>query len=454
MKNSGNMVFGRFNRLLILLVLLLAITSLAIFWVYFTFHAWITAFNLCFLWLLFVGLLIYHVQRVNRNLTRFFQALRNQDSSVGYTKENTDPGFRDLYEQMDLVFKDLGKLKSEKEREFNFFSAIIDHSDVGLIVYDEQGEIVLLNRAAKSLLNIAKSSSIQSLDQNSIKVGEIIRSLTPGKSVLLRINHDNEVVRLSVRSRKIILSDRKLNLVSLQNIRQELEQNEVASWQKLIRVLVHEITNSVSPITLTASGIIQLMESSERPNEDKLESILSGLYAIRKRSKGMAAFVESYRQLTRIPTPDFSFAEVQELFDNLGRLMKDDLAKKHIDLRVKMAPKEISLWCDEQLVEQILINLLRNASEALTDSGDPAITLSCVNIQNGVLISVTDNGPGIEPDLMESIFMPFFSTKAEGSGIGLSISRQLMNLHNGRISVQSKPGKTSFNLYFPLQNQS
>jgi two-component system, NtrC family, nitrogen regulation sensor histidine kinase NtrY len=448
------MVFGRSNRILITLILLLAITSLAIFWVYFTFHAWITVFNLSVLWLLFVGLIIYHIQRVNRNLTRFFQALRNQDSSVGYTRDITDSGFSELYEQMDLVFKDLGNLKSEKERDFNFFSAIIDHSDVGMIVYDEMGEIILLNNAAKSLLNISRINNLNALIPNGQRLGEIIHNLNPGKSVLVSINHDNELLQLSMRSRKIVLADRKLNLVSLQNIRQELEQNEASSWQKLIRVLVHEITNSVSPITLTASGIIQLLESSEKPDDVKKENILSGLYAIRKRSKGMAAFVESYRQLTRIPTPNFTSVEVQQLFDNLGRLMHDELIKQHIELKFKIAPKEINLWCDEQLVEQILINLLRNASEALVGKEAAEITISCVHLQNAILLTVTDNGPGIEPELMESIFIPFFSTKADGSGIGLSISRQIMTLHCGRISVQSKPGKTSFSLYFPLQNKN
>ena len=446
------MVFGRYNRTLILLVLLLAITSLCIFWVYFTFHAWITTFNLCIMWVLLVSILIYQVNRVNRNLARFFQAMRNQDSSLGYTRENVDPVFRELYEQMDLVFKDLGKLKNEKDREFNFFSAIFNNADVGLLVYDEQGKIIMLNRTAESLIGITKSSGLQNLNQQGTHLMETIRSVYPGERVLLKIDRNDELVQLSVRSRMIILPDRKLNLISLQNIRQELEQNEAESWQKLIRVLVHEITNSVSPITLTASGIILMMESQENPGKDKVKEIVSGLYAIRKRSKGMASFVESYRQLAKIPEPNFSFVEVQQLFDNLERLMKDELIKKGIDLRVKIAPREISLWCDEQLVEQILINLLRNAEEALADVNDATIMLSCVYIQDAVLMTMTDNGKGIKSDLIGSIFIPFFTTKEEGSGIGLSISRQLMNLHKGRISVQSKPGKTIFSLYFPLKN--
>lgn len=452
MKRLENMVFGRFNRILILLVLLLSLTSLGIFWVYFTFHAWITVFNLCILWVLLIGVLIYHVNRVNRNLSHFFQAMRNQDSSFGYNKQTADPVFRDLFEQMDLIFKDLGKLKNEKDREFNFFSAIFNNADVGLFVYDEQGRILMVNRAAESLAGITKSSGPQSNSQQAGQLMETIRSIRPGEKSLLKISLNNEIMQLSVRSRLIAMPDRKFNLVSLQNIRQELEQNEADSWQKLIRVLVHEITNSVSPITLTASGIIQMMESIEKPDKEKMEDILSGLYAIRKRSKGMASFVESYRQLTKVPTPDFRIIEVQQLFDNLKRLMKDELTEKHIDLTVKIAPREINLWCDERLVEQILINLLRNASEALTDTLDATIILSSVYIQDGVLITVTDNGTGIKAEVMESIFIPFFSTKEEGSGIGLSISRQLMNVHRGRISVQSKPGKTTFNLYFPMKN--
>jgi two-component system, NtrC family, nitrogen regulation sensor histidine kinase NtrY len=445
------MASGRYNRSLLFPVVLLAITSLSIFWVYFAFHAWITVFNLCLVWLLLVGLLLFRVQRVNRDITRFFQALHDRDSSLAYTKDNADPVFRDLYEQMNLVLKNLGTIKSEKDKEFNFFSAIFNHADVGLMVYDDAGEIVMANNTARLLIGIRGNATGNGLNQSGPSVSEQIKAVQPGEKALIRIDKGSEVVQLSIRSRKIILPDRKLNLVSLQNIRQELELIEIESWQKLIRVLVHEITNSVSPITLTASGILQILELQDKPSREQMEGIISGLQAIRKRSKGMAAFVESYRQLTRIPTPNFNRVAVQQMFDNLGRLMKDELDRRGIEFRVIIAPREITVWCDEQLVEQVLINLLRNASESLAGIEQGVIMLTCVQEHDAVLMSVTDNGQGISPDLLESIFIPFFSTKPEGSGIGLSISRQLMNLHKGRISVQSKPGKTSFNLHFPVQ---
>jgi nitrogen fixation/metabolism regulation signal transduction histidine kinase len=447
------MVFGRYNIQIVLLALLLAAISLCIGWVYFDLHAWITLVNLSLLWIVVLALLLYKVRRVNRDLARFFQAIRDRESSMGFTISNTDPVFTELYEQMNSVFIEQGRIKREKEQEYIFFSAVFNHADVGLIVYDKKGEISLINRAARNLLGVAELKSIHSLQLPDTSNPDFPAGMRAGERALVKIRRNSETIHLSVRSRQINIPEKELTLLSLQNIKQELELNEVESWQKLIRVFIHEIMNSVSPITLTAAAIIQMLETNnsnkEATSPQQLESIISGLDAIRKRSRGMAAFMDSYRQLTRIPTPDFDWIRIGQLFGVIERLMKDEFMKNGIGFDIKIAPPDIRLWGDEKLVEQILINLLRNAMEALVKTDNAQIILTCVSQYENTIITVHDNGPGIDTESGENIFVPFYTTKHEGTGLGLSISRQIMNLHKGNIAVQSLPGNTVFQLNFP-----
>jgi two-component system, NtrC family, nitrogen regulation sensor histidine kinase NtrY len=448
------MVFGRYSRLLTALAVLLAINSLAIAWIYYQFQAWVTLINLSILWLILLGVLLYQLRRVNRDLARFFQAVGDQDSTIGYNTATGDPLFKDLYEKMNKVIQEFSRIRSEKEQEYNFFSAIFNHADIGLMAYDERGDVQMINRAAKRLLGVTGLSHIDSTGMPEISGIGSLSKISPGERALLKIQRNEDTIQLSVRSRQIIMPGREFTLLSLQNIRQELEMNEVESWQKLIRVFIHEIMNSVSPITFTAAGIIQMLENSGSEetvnNRDLTANILSGLYAIRKRSKGMSAFMDSYRQLTGIPTPDFTWVSVGNLFDLIQRLMDDELSKKGIDFRMRFAPRDIKVWADEKLTEQVLINLLRNAVDALAGSVKPTIIMTCVSQQNHVVIAVNDNGTGMDAHTLENIFVPFFTTKTEGSGIGLSISRQIMNLHKGSITVQSQPGSTTFQLSFPI----
>ena len=436
-----------------ILVILLAIASLGLGWLYFHVHAWITLFNLFLVWLVLVGLILYQVRRINREVSLFFQSIRNQDSTRGYNLSKSDPLFRDMHRQMNIILEDLGKIRSEKEQDYLFFRTVFDHADVGLLVYDEDGAISLINRSACVLLGTPKPGNINAINLPGKDGLSFPGNIRPGERTMIKLTRDKEIIQLSVRSRQIKVSGKNLTLLSVQNIRQELEQHEVESWQRLIRVFIHEIMNSVSPITLTSSGIIGLMEAEDAngrlPDAQQHVEILSGLKAIRKRSKGISTFMNSYRQLTRIPTPDFAWVEVKQLSETIGRLMKDDFQRMGIAFEIMLSPRETRLWCDEKLVEQVLINLLRNATEAMVNTPAPAIALSCVSLQEWVEMRVKDNGPGIDPGIQENIFVPFFSTKAEGTGIGLSLSRQIMTLHGGRIAVHSVPGETSFVLNFP-----
>jgi nitrogen fixation/metabolism regulation signal transduction histidine kinase len=421
-------------------MILLALVSLLLGWLAFGLHAWITFYNVLVVWILLAVVLFYQIRKVNRDVSRFFEVINDQDAIQHFDLSKSDPVFIDLHRQMNQVIMKFARLRNEKERDYQFFRTIFDHADAGLLVHDEKGRILLINKAANLLLGTSNPAELTEI--------VIPGNLKPGVRKLVRINNNGDRIHLSLRSRRIKSAGKQLTLISLQNIRQELEQQEVESWQKLIRVFIHEIMNSVSPITLTASGILAIMEKSDLlPDQDK-DEILEGLRAIRKRSKGIAAFMDSYRQLSRTPVPEFSEVPVARLTENVGQLMMKDFQSRNINFTINITPKETRIWCDEKLIEHVLINLLKNASDVLVNTTSPEIRLSCVTLLNRVELSVQDNGPGIDPEILENIFVPFFTTKPDGTGIGLSLSRQIMNLHGGNIFVNSKKGNTVFTLNF------
>jgi len=452
MKKSGSISFGRYSRILIFLVVSLALVSITLGWLFFRVHAWITFANVLLLWAILLVLILYQVRKVNRDLARFFHFIVSGESTEGFNLTKSDPIFRDLHRQMNDIVKNLGTVRMEKERDFLFFKAIFDNADIGLLAYDEAGNITLINQSARLLLGITGRESSNLIFGKSAE--SLVKEIKSGKNEILKHTRNGEMVQLSVRSQSLRISGKEITLLSVQNIRQELEQHEIESWQKLIRVFIHEIMNSVSPITLTASGIIGLLEKGNNNQRDKNQQsdILEGLRAIRKRSKGISAFMESYRQLSKTPVPEFKWVQAGKLAESVGQLIQKEFQEKNINFSVNLSQKEIKVWCDERLVEHVIINLIKNAVEALGDTINPEIKLSCVSLLNTKEIMVQDNGPGIPPEILESIFVPFFTTKTEGTGIGLSLSRQIMNLHGGSIFVNSKKGETIFTLSFPVVN--
>lgn len=440
MKNSENIILSKYGLVLALLIALLAGLSLLLGWLAFGLRAWVTFYNVLIVWIIVVVLIFYHTGKIKRDVYRFFGIFQAQDTVQRFDKERSDRFFRNLYSRMNGIIENLADIKTEKEKDNLFFRAVIDHADTGLMVYDETGRILLMNKAAGELLGKWKPEHIADT--------AIPEALKPGKKNLLKLERNGDVIHLSLRS-TIIRSDLgNITLVSLQNIRQELEQNEVESWQKLIRVFIHEIMNSVSPITLTSTAILGILEKED--NNNPSPDIIEGLKAIRNRSRGISAFMDAYRRLSSTPVPDFRDVRAEKMINNVIGLMSADLQNRGIDVSVHIVPKDILIRCDEKLVEQVLINLIRNSAEALAGATTPGIRISCIILQGRIEIQVQDNGPGIDAETMGNIFVPFFSTKAEGTGIGLSLSRQIMNLHGGSIFVNSRKGNTVFTLSFSL----
>ncbi len=415
----------------------------------------VARFTFIVIWILLIISLITYVTHTNRTLKAFFDSLRYID-----TVKNSKGKGRS-FEELDKLYQEIAgiihQVELEREIDRQYFRYLVDHAGAGIISFSEAGDIEIINQAARKLLKINRLKNISDLGALSPELPVIMNTLKPGHQKLLKMNVDNEIVGLSLRLAEYRISGRKIRLVSLQNIRNELEDEELDAWQKLIRVLTHEIMNSITPVNSLTNTIIRMLESDGRPkrrdevDDGILANALEGLHSIEKRNKGLIGFVQSYRSLTRIQKPMFTRVDIESMFMNIGRLVKEELESARIHLFIVTEPSGLSVEADEKLLEQVMINLINNSRHALSEAAHPEIQLSAKTDHDLVIIEVRDNGSGIPADIIGNIFIPFFTTRAEGSGIGLSLSRQIMRLHGGNISVKSQPGvETVFTLKLPV----
>lgn len=348
--------------------------------------------------------------------------------------------------------------KIENERTSNFLQSVVDHVDIGLLSFDTNGSIGIYNRAAKRYLNVQQLWQLSSLKTMDDEMFKIITAIKPGQEILHKMKIDNLLQSILLKGTELKYESNVIKLVSFQDITSELDKKELDSWKRLIRVLTHEIMNSISPITSLATVISGYFKKRDEENPVPLEKIdhqivsktLSGLNTIEETGKGLLDFVDKYRSLTSLPKPDLGKFTIDGLFRKCRLLMESNIPN-NIKIITSVYPEDIALVADYGQVEQILINLIKNASEALSNKKDGTIHLKAFYADDGTLIQVEDNGIGISGDIIEDIFVPFYSTKENGSGIGLSLSKQIMQNHDGTISVNSAPGKGSkFTLKFQL----
>ncbi len=449
------MKFSRFRINIAIQLILIAATTLAFFWTLDQQYMLITSSSLAILWVLQLIYLFWYLQRVNRDLIKFITAIKYDDVSLSFNRDKkVDKSFEQLHNELNTIIQDISEVRSDKEIEHQYFQNTIKHIGTGILAFDDTGKIEICNDAALNLLNRHGLKNLSEIEKSQKGLTNSFKEIKPGNTNLIKLNIDNEIVQLSVKAANFKLKDRNIKLLSLQNIKSEIDQSEVQAWQKLIRVLTHEIMNSVSPIKLLSSSLIDMFQENEKIktieelDNTTIENSVLGLKTIRKRSTGLSNFVETYKNVTQIPKVKFSEFKICHLFNHINTLLKNDLEQKLIDFTYKCYPKDIVIKADEKLIEQVLINLIKNASEALMDIDSPEIKLETEIINDKILIKILDNGKGISPEVLDNIFIPFFTTKEKGSGIGLSLSRQIMHLHGGNISVKSKPSKTVFTLHF------
>jgi nitrogen fixation/metabolism regulation signal transduction histidine kinase len=346
--------------------------------------------------------------------------------------------------------------KIENERTSHFLKSVVDHVDVGLLSFDMNGQIGIYNRAAIRYLNIQHPLQLSSLKTMNDEIFKIINSIKPGQEILHKMKIDNLLQSVLIKATELKFENNIIKLVSFQDITNELDKKELDSWQRLIRVLTHEIMNSISPITSLTTVISGYFKKKDEENPVPLEHIdhqivsktLSGLNTIEETGKGLLDFVDKYRSLTSLPKPNLSKFTIDSLFRKCKILMESNISN-NIKITASVSPEDISVVADYAQVEQILINLVKNAIEALSNKKNGTIHLKAFYADEGILIQVKDNGIGISGEIIEDIFVPFFTTKENGSGIGLSLSKQIMQNHDGTISVNSAPNNGSeFTLKF------
>ncbi len=417
-------------------------------WIYALFFLGISAYQ--------VKLLVEYLDRSHANIASFLDSIRFDDLSYSFKTQSDDPAVHRLHQELNEALLKLRSARREKDSEFLFFKNIVMHVGIGLIIFRENGDIEIFNSAARRLLKTNSASNIEDLKEVSEPLVHVFRKLKTGGRELFRLKVGDDIVQLSVYAIELTLRGENVKLVSLQNIQSELEEKEMEAWQNLVRVLTHEIMNSVTPISSLA-GIVETelqehiaSQQTQPLTEEQLQDIHLSLQTISKRSEGLIHFVKEFRSLTSIPKPKIVVISVKGLFEELCLLHRKELAERSIRLEPSIYPEDLTLSADKNMVEQVIINLLKNAMQSFEDQEDKRIELKAyLTDKSRPVISIRDNGTGIDPDALEKIFIPFYTTKKTGSGIGLSLSRQIMRQHQGTLTVKSTVGKgTEFLMRF------
>ncbi|MEM8559049.1 MAG: ATP-binding protein [Bacteroidota bacterium] len=406
--------------------------------------------------------LVRYTEKTPRDLTRFLEAIRYDDFSQSFSATGRGALFRDLSAAFEDVTDAFRRIRSEREEQARTLQTVIQHVGVALIAFrPDTGEVVLINNAAKRLLGLGRLRSLQKLDATEPTLARTLRRLRSGNRTLVTLEREEQPLQLFVNATRFRLFGTPHTLVTLQDIRQELEEKEMDAWQQLTRVLTHEIANSVAPIASlasTASGLlIETVPSGDggAPRvhalaADDAADVHEALRTIERRSTGLMHFVDAYRSLAKVPKPKLELVPIREIAAPMRALLRASLDAHGLDLAIEIDPPDLEVAADPELIEQVLINLLLNAIQALEEQADGRIVLRAYAGATGrPVIEVVDNGPGIQPETREKIFVPFFTTKQSGSGIGLALSRQILRRHGGTLTVRSTPDvETVFALRF------
>jgi len=469
------MAFDPFKIILVLRIIGFTLTVvLAIYLGAYTKY-YISTFSLGLIALLQIWSLVAYVDKANGLFVKFLDAIRYDDFSQTYSPQGLGKSFDKLNQEFSKVLEKFQEVSADREAQYKYLEAIVQHIAIGLIVFDENGKIRLCNDTALSLLNIKYLKDESNFKEEHLPLVNYIRKLKKEaeetERKLIRLKIKNTALHLAVRSKNLILRGENFFIVSLQDIQTELEEKEMEAWQKLIRVLTHEIINSVTPISSLSATLnenleehqtqLETQESAQENGtlnitkeylEDSLGEVHMAVRAIQRRSEGLIHFVKDFRNLTKIPTPDLQPQKLKELLESILFLMKEDLKKQGVEVQIQITDN-LEVMADAHLLEQVFINLIKNAAQAMESSEKVTKQIDIQAVKNTwgkVRITVEDNGSGISPEALESIFVPFFTTKKTGSGIGLSLSRQIMRLHGGNISVNSTLGEGSiFTLVLP-----
>ena len=412
---------------------------------------------ICILIIVFLTInLILYLNRTNKKIRFFFDSVRNDDSNLSFSAETKNSALRELHHSMNRVNHQIQQLKIENRQQEQYFRTLLEHLAAGIITYNDKGFILHANSSAKKLLSIDVLTHLQQIERKDHKLFETINSIKPFERKLIAVTAEAGDIQLSLKATSFKTNENELVILSIQDIKNELDEKEIESWMKLIRVLMHEIMNSITPITSLSESLSNIYSTGGKPilpeqvNVKTIATTLQGLNVIKEQGKGLMSFVESYRKLTRVPEPEKKFFKVADLMSRVHILYNSLDNSDKTKFSVSLKKTDLEIFADQNLISQVLINLLKNALEANENNSNGQIRI-VVNegLNSHHEICVIDNGPGIPEENIDEIFVPFFTTRQNGSGIGLSISKQIMRVHGGNLKVRSMPGKeTVFCLSF------
>ena len=403
--------------------------------------------------ILVVALFVYRIIKIYNTtpekIAYFLNAVENEDSMLHFPEKTRHKANAEMNKSLNRVNKLIQEVKIRNREQEQYYSLMLEQVATGIVVVNENGNVMQANSAAKNLLNYQSFNHIEQLKRIDTNLFNTFYRLKNGEThQFLKLTYKNNITHLSLRATSFLSHGDNLRIISVHDISNELDAKELESWQKLIRVLSHEIMNSITPITSLSETLLNYFIPPEKPLDKKtVANTVKGLEVINERGTGLIRFVESYRKLTRLSKPVLKHVNLRNLIEHLLLLLENEADFQRIQFNVETETPDIGIKADEAQLSQVLINLIKNAMYAVKDITEPRISVRAHYTQNGRCeIQVIDNGSGIPPEIMEQIFIPFFTTKENGSGIGLSLSRQIMKNHGGSIEAVSSPGTTVFTL--------
>lgn len=402
----------------ILLILLTAGTGL---WLIFSLRGIIIGTLLLLCSLLQIGGLVTRLNSFNRKIRLFFDAVEDRDNTFYYPEQNVSKEQQLLHRSLNRMNTLLSQTQINSQKQEHFFQSLLEQVPNGIIAWDQTGKIKITNSAALHLLNCDSITQFHQLE--------------------LLLQKEENRKRLSISQREMKLQDERITLLSIQDIGEELSDKESESWNKLSHVLTHEIMNTIAPIFSLSQTLTSYPELSDKA--------IRGLHIIQEQSERLMEFTESFRHLSYLPQPEKQNFSLSNLLFKLKELLSSDFQENQILFTLHCSPETISIIGDEKQLSQVLLNLLKNAMQALEGCLQGKISIN-VEQREQVIIDIIDNGPGIPTDIQEQIFIPFYTTKSEGTGIGLSLCKEIIRRHNGNLLLhESKPGRTIFRIILP-----
>lgn len=394
----------------------------------------------------------------NEAITFLFDSLRNDDTTIRFQEKIKNNGLRRVYESMNRLSDYFQEIKLRNEYNESYYRSLIQNSSAGLIVLGNNNRIELINKTACMYAGISPDTTNPDLLRiRHPAFYEAISNLRPGENVTYKSLVSNNLQLLFFRASMIRRKEEELKLISIQDIRHELESKELESYRKLISVLTHEIMNILSPLTSVSKELHTLFSSdgkqkiSPRVDESVIKTAVSGLQIINEQSNSLVNFMNNYRKISKLPRPEFSPFSVNEWIEQLKIVFTGKMKESNIDFKISAEKSLNEIIADKKLMNQVMINLINNSYDAVMDNEHDRKIEICMlkNSMNRIIIKIINNGPVIPGELLEKIFVPFFTTKKGGSGVGLSISQEIMKMHNGSIvAISSEESKTCFILEF------